>query len=195
MNGGLIEVAWMGRGGQGAVMASEILAHAVILEGKTALSIPEFGAERRGAPVRAYNRISQSPTAVVPRTPITSPHILVIMDPSLLKAPQLVPRVRKGGLVLVNTPHPPERIAGVLGMEGVEYHTVNATEIALRILGRPIVNTILVGALVRARPLVRLESVKRALREKFQGRVLERNLQAVEEGHARVQLGGVVKNV
>ncbi len=189
LDGEMVEITWLGRGGQGAVMASEILAQAAIMEGRNALSIPEFGAERRGAPVRAYNRIAATLDTVVPRTPITQPHILVVMDPSLLRARGLMPRVRPGGTVLVNTGKSPSEARAILGRDDLEVHTINATEIAMRVLGRPIVNTILVGALVRAVPLVSLESVKASIREKFSGRILEKNLRAVEEGYNRVVLG------
>jgi len=191
--GKVVEVTWLGRGGQGAVMASEILAQAAIMEGKTALSIPEFGAERRGAPVRAYNRIALTEDAPVTRTPITRPDILVVMDPSLLKARGLIPPLKRGGLVLANTSKSPGEVLRALGLEGVEAYTINATSIALRVIGRPIVNTILVGALVRVKPLVGLESVKASIREKFSGRIAEKNLKAVEEGYSKVL--GVEKEV
>ncbi|MEM4463344.1 MAG: 2-oxoacid:acceptor oxidoreductase family protein, partial [Fervidicoccaceae archaeon] len=86
----MIEITWLGRGGQGAVTAAELLAIAAIGEGKAAVAIPEFGAERRGAPVRAYNRLSSS-MKELPKTPIVSPNILVVIDPSLVtKAEQYV---------------------------------------------------------------------------------------------------------
>ena len=177
----LIEIRWHGRGGQGAVTASEIVAAAAILEGRYALAFPEFGAERRGAPVRAYTRISDEP--VIPRTPITRPHIVVVLDPSLL-GPQVVEGLREGGAVVANTVREPGELAEIVGLSvPAKVATVDATSIAMKWLRRPIVNTAILGALVRATGIVKLDTVVKLVRERFPGKLGEVNAGAVREAY------------
>ncbi len=187
MDENIVEITWYGRGGQGAVVASELLADAAISEGKIALAMPEFGAERRGAPVRAYNKISLKPNTIIPRTPITKADVLVIMDPSLIRKKESIPGIKENGIILVNTRNPIEKVREKIGVdENIKIFTVNATDIALKIFRRAIVNTILVGALVKVYPLVNISSVKNSISNKFSGRILDLNLKAVDEGYNSV---------
>ena len=176
-----VEIRWHGRGGQGAVTASEIVAAAAILEGRYALAFPEFGAERRGAPVRAYTRISDDP--VVPRTPITRPDIVVVLDPSLL-GPSVVEGLKPNGTLVVNHVKTPEDVARVCQLAvPARVAVVDATGIALRRLGRPIVNTAILGALIRATGIVSLDSVLRLVAERFPGKLGEANSRAVRDAY------------
>ncbi|MEM4475261.1 MAG: 2-oxoacid:acceptor oxidoreductase family protein, partial [Fervidicoccaceae archaeon] len=139
----VVEGVWLGRAGQGAVLSSYILAEAAVLEGKPAIGMPEFGAERRGAPVRAFNRIVARPLPgdanILPRTPISLADFLVVMDPHLVSARHLVPSLREGAVVVVNTSRTPQETSRLLGVEGVRVFVVNATEMALRHVGRAVV--------------------------------------------------------
>ena len=186
------EIRWHGRGGQGAVTASMILAMAAVYEGKYAQAFPEFGAERRGAPVKAYTRIDDEPIRT--RAPILSPDIVVVLDPSLPKELYLQ-GVKPSTVFIVNTKRGREEVARDLGVDPGRVHTVDATRIALEILKVPIVNTAMVGALIGVVPLVRLESVERAIRETFGGRIAEANVLAVRKAYeeirgARVEVAG-----
>lgn len=176
-----VEIRWHGRGGQGAVTASEIVAAAAILEGRYALAFPEFGAERRGAPVRAYTRISDDP--VVPRTPITRPDIVVVLDPSLL-GPNVVEGLKPNGTLVVNHVKTPNDVARACQLAvPARVAVVDATGIALKRLGRPIVNTAILGALIRATGVVSLDSVLSLVMERFPGKLGEANSQAVRDAY------------
>lgn len=189
----MIEIRWHGRGGQGAVTASEVVAAASILEGRFALAFPEFGAERRGAPVRAYTRISDQP--VLPRTPVTRPDIVVILDYSLIK-PEYVKGLKKGGSVIVNTPLPPDRVAKLLHLKGgYKLATVDATKLAKEILGRPIVNTAMIGALAKATGLIKLETAKRVIKDKFPGRIGEANARLIDLAYNNTVVKELVEEV
>ncbi|MCE4610264.1 MAG: 2-oxoacid:acceptor oxidoreductase family protein [Desulfurococcales archaeon] len=177
------EIRWHGRGGQGAVTASMVLAMAAIYEGKYAQAFPEFGAERRGAPVKAYTRIGDEP--ILTRAPILNPDIVVVLDPSLPKELYLA-GVKDSTIFLINTKKNPREIAEDLGVPVERVYTVNATKIALEVLKVPIVNTAMVGALVHVVPLVKLESVKKAVLETFPGRLGEVNVLAVERAYEEV---------
>jgi len=178
------EIRWHGRGGQGAVTAAMILAKAAIYEGKYAQAFPEFGAERRGAPVRAYTRVSDEPIRT--RAPILEPDAVVVLDASL--PPEIyLPGLKPNGLLLVNTKKDPATFAREAGVpEGVRVYTVDATRIALETLGVPIVNTAMVGALVRVLPIVSLEYVEKAVLETFPGRLGEKNVNAVRRAYEAV---------
>ena len=152
------EVRFHGRGGMGAVVASQLLAQAAFLEGRWAQSFPFFGVERRGAPVAAFARIASAPLEV--RTNVYEPDIVVVLDPSLLKGVGYLAGMKDRGIVVANT-------AGATPAWGGPVFTVDATAIALEEgLGSrsvPIVNTAMVGALAGATNLVRLESVLAAI--------------------------------
>jgi len=177
------EIRWHGRGGQGAVTAAMILAKAAIYEGKYAQAFPEFGAERRGAPVKAYTRVAGEP--ILTRAPIEHPDIVVVLDPSLPKELYLA-GLKEGGLIVVNTKRSPEEFSEEVGGR-YSVATVDATGIALEVLGLPIVNTAMVGALVKVAPLVSFESVEKAILETFPGRIGERNVAAARKAYESVR--------
>ncbi len=180
----LYEIRWHGRGGQGAVTAAVILAKAAIHEGKHAQAYPEFGAERRGAPVRAYTRISDRPIRT--RSPILKPDIVVVLDRSL--PPSLfLTGLKPRGILILNTPLASDDAASRFGVEGLyRIYTVDATRIALEKLGTPIVNTAMVGALAAVTGIVGLESIEWAVGDTLPGKVAERNIQAVREAFESV---------
>lgn len=149
----LVEIRWHGRGGQGAVTAAKVLAEAVIAEGKYAQAFPEFGPERRGAPVRAFNRISSSFFRGF--YGITTPSLIMVLDEGLLKSIDVTSGLIAGGTIIINT----SQQGAVLKVEGAEIFGVNASHIARECTGRPIPNVPMLGALVRVKPLVELQTV------------------------------------
>ncbi len=187
-----LEIRWHGRGGQGAVTAAVIVAEAAIFEGKYAQAYPEFGAERRGAPVRAYTRLSDS--YIYTRSPITRPDVVVVLDPSLGKELYL-PGLKEGGVLIMNTKRSLEEVKKMVGREDLRYAVVNATDIALEVLKRPIVNTAMVGALVRVMkelglsPSIELDSAIHAIKEVFGGKLGEVNAEAARKAFESVVVG------
>ena len=182
----MIEIRFHGRGGQGAVVASELLAQAAFLDGKEPQSFPFFGVERRGAPVTAYARVDDRPIGV--RTSITRPDIVIVLEPGLLATQPVTNGLKDGGLLLVNSPTPPERLRAPTG---VRRATVDASAIALAHgLGSrtmPIVNTTVLGALARASGIVRLEAVGKAI-ERFVPAQPTENRAAATDGFSAVRV-------
>jgi pyruvate ferredoxin oxidoreductase gamma subunit len=177
---GLVEIRWHGRGGQGAVTSAELLAQAAINEGKYAQAFPAFGAERRGAPVLAFVRIdSHHPIRI--RAEVTEPDIVMVLDPGLLRVVKVTSGLKEDGLLVVNTPKGPD---GIKLEAGVKWSlaTVDATKIARELLGVPIVNTAMIGALLRASEVVKPESLVEPLKERF-GRLAERNINAMQKAY------------
>jgi len=174
---GLIEIRWHGRGGQGAVTSAELLAKAAIGEGKYAQAMPSFGPERRGAPVQAFNRISgERPIRV--RAEIAEPDVVVVLDSGLLRIVDVTAGLKKGGLLVVNTGKGVADIRPEFGSSG-RLAVIDATRIARELLGVPIVNTTMLGALVKVTGVVKLESLFVPTKQRF-GRMAERNIEAMK---------------
>jgi len=182
---GLTEIRWHGRGGQGAVTSAEVVAQAAINEGKYAQAFPAFGAERRGAPVVAFVRISSNEPIRV-RTEIAEPDVVVVLDPGLLRIVDVTSGLKANGMLVVNTKKPPEQIRQEFSINW-SLATVDATKIAQELLGVPIVNTSMVGALLKATGVVKLESLFEPLRQRF-GRLAERNIEAMKRAHEETLL-------
>jgi len=187
-DGEMIEITWLGRGGQGAVTAAELLAIASIEEEKTAIAIPEFGAERRGAPVRAYNRMS-SKKGELPKTPVISPDILVIIDPSLVSKAELYVNFNKIKYIVANTPLSREEVLKALkaNIPASNVYMFDGSKAAMEIFGRPIYNTVMLGALIGAVPLVKPSSLENAVKKSFSGKLAELNLKAISIGMNRIR--------
>lgn len=180
-----IEIRFHGRGGQGAVLASELLAQAAFRDGKVPQSFPFFGVERRGAPVTAFARIDDR--LILLRTSITHPDIVVVLDPGLLRSTPVADGLRPGGLALVNSRHHPSEIDAPAGARRA---TVDASRIALaHDLGSvtmPVVNTVMLGALARASGIVSLEALTAAI-EKYSPARPDQNREAAVEGFGSVR--------
>ncbi len=189
--GGLTEIRWHGRGGQGAVTSAELLAQAAINEGNYAQAFPAFGAERRGAPVIAFVRIDDSHPIRI-RAEITEPDIVVVLDPTLLRVVNVASGLKSDGIQVVNTPKEPADIRREFGITGT-LATVDATMIARELLGVPIVNTAMIGALLKAAGLVKLESLIEPLKERF-GRLAERNINAMQRAYEVTVVGSSVSD-
>ncbi|MFN3804445.1 MAG: 2-oxoacid:acceptor oxidoreductase family protein [Pyrobaculum sp.] len=170
-----LEFRFHGRGGQGVVTAAQILATAVIYEGLYAQAFPEFGPERRGAPVRSYLRVWDRPIYV--REPVLRPDVVVVADLSLFKADNPLDGVKETSIAVTN---------GVYKAPIRTYY-IDATTLAIKVLGRPIVNTALVGAVARATEVASLSSIGEALKRFFSGRLYELNLKLVETAYREVR--------
>ena len=168
-----------GRGGQGAVTTAELLALAAILEGKYAQAFPSFGPERRGAPVVAFARISDQPIRI--RSKVYEPDVVVVLDPSLLQLVAVEDGLKEDGIVVANASASNGDFSERL-KSSQRYCTVDANAIAMETLGRPITNTTMIGALVKATSVVSLESFEEPLKERF-GRLAERNLNAMKRAY------------
>lgn len=181
----MYEIIWHGRGGQGVVLAAQILAEAAyIQEFPGVTSAPTFGPERRGAPLTASTRISDGPVRTFSQ--IASADIAVILDESLLEIATGPGRIKKNGLVIVNTTLTPEQI----GNKGdFSVATVDAAGIArehhLSMGGVPVVNTPLLGALSMASGLVSLENIEKGIRKKMSRSKAAFNFQAIRTAFER----------
>lgn len=178
----LKEIRIHGRGGQGNVTASEFLAEAAFADGKYAQSFPMFGSERHGAPVAAYVRISNRPIRV--RSQIYEPDYVIVQDASLFGGTDVLEGLKKGGLVVINTERPP----GDFDLpDGYRVVTVPATVLALNIVGKPIINTIMVGAFAGASGEIRLDALERSVRERYPGELGEKEIVAMREAFESVK--------
>jgi len=180
----MIEVRIHGRGGQGNVLAANLLAAAAFEEGRFSQSFPNFGAERRGAPVTAFVRLAAR--SLQRHCQVLHPDFLIVQDDSLLHQPGITAGLKAGGAVLVNS----RKETDQLHIEGdCRVVAIPATDLAQDLLGRPIPNTALVSAFAVLTGLVTPASVVRVLTERFSGAVLEANRQLVERASGMVEAG------
>ncbi len=177
---GLIEIRWHGRGGQGAVTSAELLARAAIDEGKFAQAFPSFGPERRGAPVLAFDRISNKEPIRI-RAEITEPDVVVVLDSGLLRIVNVASGLKENGALIINSKRPLQDFEPQFGNRW-QIAVVDATSIARELLGVPIVNTTMLGAVLRATGVVRLESLFEPVQRRF-GRLGERNINALKKAY------------
>jgi 2-oxoacid:acceptor oxidoreductase gamma subunit (pyruvate/2-ketoisovalerate family) len=177
----LKEFRWHGRGGQGAWTASELLARAAIHEGKYIQSFPEFGPERMGAPVKAYTRISDEPIRL--HCAVYNPNLAAVMDPTLLATVPVTKGLDEKGILIINSPKEPKTVKEELKMTKGTVWTIPATDIAMRILGRPITNTAMLGAVARATEVVKMESIEKAVKARFPGPLAEKNIGVIKEAY------------
>ena len=181
----IIEVRWHGRGGQGSWTASEVLARTAIYEGKYIQSFPEFGPERMGAPVTAFTRISTKPIRI--HCAVYEPDVVAVLDPTLLKTVPVTSGLDKDGILIINSVDAPAKVKEALKVEKGKVWTIPATEIALRILGMPITNTAMLGAVARATSIVSLESVEKTVKARFRLDLAEKNFAVIKEAYQEVK--------
>jgi pyruvate ferredoxin oxidoreductase gamma subunit len=175
------EIRIHGRGGQGNVTASEFLAEAAFADGLYAQAFPMFGSERHGAPVTAYVRISDRQIRL--RSQIYEPDYMIVQDASLFQGNDLLEGLKDGGLVVINTSLPQ---SGFNIPDMYRVVTVPATELALEIVGKPIINTIMVGAFAGASDEIRLEALQRSVRQRYPGELGEKEIMAMREAFEKV---------
>ncbi|MGZ5205242.1 MAG: 2-oxoacid:acceptor oxidoreductase family protein [Caldimonas sp.] len=184
----MLQIRIHGRGGQGVVTAAELLSIAAFEQGRHAQAFPSFGSERTGAPVVAFCRIDDKEIRL--REPILSPDVLIVQDPTLLHQVDVFQGLVADGYVLINTRHSFNEL-GLAEIATRFRHerliTVPATEIALKHLGRPLPNAVLLGGFAALSGLIRLDAVAHAIRAKFAGKVAEANVAAATEAFEYVR--------
>jgi len=179
------EIRFHGRGGQGAVAASEILADAAMRDGKYSQSFPTFGAERRGAPLMAFTRIDAKPVRV--RSQIYEPDYVIVLDASLSQSQDVTNGLKPDGAVIVNTPLTPEKIKETGMLPRGKIYCIDASSIAVKTIGTPIANTIVLGAFSAATREVELQSLFEAVKNRFSAGIAEKNIQAMKEAYTAVK--------
>jgi pyruvate ferredoxin oxidoreductase gamma subunit len=175
----MLQVRIHGRGGQGVVTAAEMLSVAAFEQGRYAQAFPSFGSERTGAPVVAFCRIDDREIRL--REPILAPDVLIVQDPTLLHQVDVFQGLKPEGYVLINSTRSFDEL-GVGDMARRFRHdrllTVPATEIALKHLGRPLPNAVLLGGFAALSGLITLDAVAHAIRDRFAGKVAQNNVAA-----------------
>ena len=186
----MLEIRWHGRGGQGAKTAALLLGEAVLAGGKYMQAFPEYGAERMGAPIQAFNRISDHPVTL--HCHVTEPDVVVVIDTTLLDSIDVTEGLAADGKLLVNTSMTPAQVRERLGLQGRQVYTVDASGIATATIKRNIPNTPMLGALAKVSGVLDLESLiedsRKRLVKKFRAKpeVIEGNLEAMRRGYQEV---------
>jgi len=175
----MFQARFHGRGGQGVVTAAEMLSVAAFLEGKHAQAFPSFGSERMGAPVVSFCRISDREIRL--REPVLEPDALVIQDPTLLHSVDLFSGLKSDGAVIINS----TKDVADLGLDALverlpagNIRSVGATELAMKHIGRPLPNAVMLGGLAAMTGVIKLESVIAAIRQAFPGAIGDSNVAA-----------------
>jgi len=182
----MLEVRWHGRGGQGAVTASKVLAESAI---KYIQAFPEYGSERQGAPVKAFTRIADQ--RIRQHNQVTSPDVVIVLDSSLLDAVDVTEGLTEDGTLIINTEASQGEMRQKLNLKGRKVYTVDATGISLRNLGKAIPNTPMIGALVGATkmldPKLVAEDFKVKFKDKFKSEIIEGNVQSILDASKEVR--------
>lgn len=184
---GLIEIRWHGRGGQGVVTGSNLLARTAIQEGKYAQHFPEFGPERAGAPVRSYTRISNEPIEI--HCGIYEPDIVVIIDPVMSKhAKEYCSGLKSGGNIVLNyIPSGDDEVVCWARNNGYKLHVVDARKISLEEISREIYNVPMLAALLKVKGLCNMSTLEDVLAQRFRNKVLEMNIKISRRAYEEVR--------
>ena len=180
----LIEIRWHGRGGQGAKTASLLLADAAFNTGKYIQGFPEYGPERMGAPITAYNRISNKPITI--HSNIYEPDYVVVVDDSLLDCVDVTSGLKESGAIVINTTKDAEEIKAKLNNYSGKISTVDARSISIEALGKYFPNTPMLAAIVKVSGVMTddelLEDMKSSFKHKFAKKpeVIDGNMKALE---------------
>lgn len=185
----ITEVRWHGRGGQGAKTASILLGMVALEKGKYIQAFPEYGAEREGAPIQAFTRISDKPILI--HSPVEEPDYVVVLDDTLIGTVDVTSGLNpEGGVLLVNSQKSPDYWKEKTGFAG-RIVTVDGTTIALETIGRPVPNVPLLAALAKVSGIISPEDIahviEKKLGKKWTKEIIEGNLKAVEETVRRVE--------
>jgi pyruvate ferredoxin oxidoreductase gamma subunit len=185
----LIEIRWHGRGGQGAKTAALLFGEAAIDTGMYIQAFPEYGPERTGAPVSAFNRLSGKPIRL--HSGVDSPRIVLVLDPSLLDTVDVLKGLEEGGILIVNTSDSPGEIRKRLSVSSkIKVYTVDASKIAMDKIGLNKPNTPMLGALSKVTDILdyerMLKSIEHKLKIKFRGKpeeIVTKNMEAIKAAH------------
>ncbi|MDI9480477.1 MAG: 2-oxoacid:acceptor oxidoreductase family protein [Syntrophomonadaceae bacterium] len=189
----MVEIRWHGRGGQGAKSACMLLADVAALQGKFVQGFPEYGPERMGAPITAYNRISEKRCSI--HSNIYYPDYVVVVDETLLDSVDVTGGLKEGGGIIINTPSSPQEIRSRLPGWAGKICTIDARRISEENLGRNFPNTPMLAALVKVSGVVEPEQFLVDIEESFQQKfatkpqVIEGNMLTLKKSLEEVQLG------
>ncbi|MFA5072842.1 MAG: 2-oxoacid:acceptor oxidoreductase family protein [Nitrospirota bacterium] len=188
----MLEIRWHGRGGQGTVTAAKVLADACLSGGRQVQAFPEYGPERAGAPLRAYNRISEKVLRM--HCPVLNPGVVVVVDATLLDAMNCAEGAQDDAIFVVNTAKNPKDIREKIKAKASQkVYTVDATKISVETIGRPMPNTPILGAVTKASAVLGLDvlvnEVKGSFGKKFSQKIIDANLTAVKRGYEEVKQG------
>jgi 2-oxoacid:acceptor oxidoreductase gamma subunit (pyruvate/2-ketoisovalerate family) len=184
---GITEFRWHGRGGQGVVTSNQMLGKAALSEGNYIQAFPEFGPERTGAPVRAFLRISKQPIQVYAQ--VYDPDVVVCIDPTLLDVVDVTEGLKKEGILVINTSKDPQAIRDRFGFKGGKVVTVDASTIAMEVMGRPFYNMPTMAAAVKATGVVAIETVINEVLERYPGKVGDLNKVAIDRAVQEAKIG------
>jgi pyruvate ferredoxin oxidoreductase gamma subunit len=185
----MIEIRWHGRGGQGTVTAAKVLADACLSGGRYVQAFPEYGPERSGAPLRAYNRISNKEIRM--NCPVLKPHVVSIVDATLLDGINVTEGSTKNAIFIVNTSKNPKEIRERLkAAPGQKVVTIDATKIAIECIGRALPNAPMLGVICKITNIISLdqllEDIRKSFGNKFSQKIIDGNLEAARRGYEEV---------
>jgi len=184
----LLEIRIHGRGGQGAKTASQFIVEAALEHGKHIKAFPEYGPERRGAPITAYAKISDKP--IYSYAHVTKPDIVMVIDDTLIGFVDVTEGLTDKGILIVNTDQTLKDIKEKTKFKGKIY-TVDATKISIDLVGKNLPNIPILGALVKTTDIVSLESLKNKIKEKFLKKIGEEKtketVESLIKGHEEVK--------
>lgn len=183
----MIEIRWHGRGGQGAKTAALILGEASLEAGKYVQAFPEYGPERMGAPVCAFNRLSDKPIFL--HCGIQNPHIVVVLDPTLVDTEDVLKGLHEDGMLIVNTEDSPADFRKKKNIKQGRIFTIDASKIALKTIKKDIPNTPMLAALAKASGLISLDTLISYTKKKLgakKGALLEGNIEAIKMAYNEV---------
>lgn len=188
----ITEIRWHGRGGQGTVTAAKVLADACLSGGRHVQAFPEYGPERAGAPLRAYNRVSS--TELRMHCPVLNPDVISVVDATLIDSVNPAEGAKQNTIFVINTTKDPKEIRKKLGAGPAQkVFTVDATKIALECFGRALPNSPMLGAVCKVTGIVTiehlLEDVKKSFGKKFSQKIIDGNLEATKRGYQEVKEG------
>lgn len=184
----LLEIKWIGRGGQGVVLANQVFATAMIREGRYSQAFPEFGPERSGAPVRGYTRVADSP--IEDHSIIYDPDMIVVIDPRLSLDVESYSGLKEGGTAVVNARESRvEDLKKIVQLKGREAFYLDAWKISDNVFktSRPIFNTSMIGALAKVLGAPKLATLEEVIRDRFKGNIAEQNVSAIKHGFEEVK--------
>ena len=184
---GITEFRWHGRGGQGVVTSNQMLGKAALAEGNYIQAFPEFGPERTGAPVKAFLRISKEPIQIYAQ--VYQPDVVVCIDPTLLDVVNPVEGLKAEGTLVVNTEGDPKSIRDKFGFTTGKVVTVDASTIAMEVMGRPFTNMPSMAAAVHATGVVDIDTVIGEVLERYPGKIGELNKVAIERACKEATVG------
>jgi pyruvate ferredoxin oxidoreductase gamma subunit len=187
-----VEIRWHGRGGQGTVTAAKVLADACLSGGRYVQAFPEYGPERAGAPLRAYNRISSKELRM--HCPVLKPHVVSVVDATLLDSINVAEGATENAIFIVNSAKDPKEIREKLNIgPGQKVFVVDATKIAFECIGKALPNSPMLGAICKITNLITLEhlldDVRKSFGKKFSQIIIDGNLEATRRGYEEVKEG------